>query len=1196
MKKIFASLLSVILLWLSLSDGCFVYAQTQTDNNSLETFALSLADMIRNHDKGYTNIADEFIDIDNDNVNADDITQRLPISYIKNSNDTATFFADGISVTVKNDSNVLTVNDLGTEYTVTAESEAEVTDGEVNVPVYELMDSLGYSVQTVDKKAFINNSFFTKRLIVKCSGKIDTYGATDYLSGYKDLHILQYPDIETTKAAYIKYAEDDRVVYVEPDEIRIMQETEGQKIEISGSLDDVKDKALSYVSEFIGFTDIKQQLKDRVLKDVLVAVIDSGVDTDHELLVDRLLPNNVNLSSTGEENSCEDDYGHGTHVAGIVANNTLKNVKIKPYKVLNNQGKGSSSLIAIAIDLAVADGANIINLSLSAEGESQTMADSINSAVENDVNVIAAAGNNHTDLSKKYYAPSCIESAVTVSAVTKYNKLSDYSNYNGPIDIAAPGDNIKSSSLNNTYKLMSGTSMAAPCVSAAFAVVRSVYDKSAAEVEKMIKEYAIKMPENEGENCFGEGIVYLKYILQALPRTADVVFDFEEGEFNNSFKLTLSCPEVGATILYVLNSDDETPNIGYINGKKYVEPLVISTTTKVSAVAIVKGKMFSKVISKTYSRSDKTDADYYDIDSSGMITGYFGIDTELNVPKEIQGITVRGVGTNAFRENSKIKSVNLPDTATRISMYAFYGCTALDSVTGSGITTVDSGAFQISTIRDFPFEQLTVIGAKAFSGCNRLENVNLTNVTNIETSAFESSDGIVELVGEKIRTIGKYAFRNTDMKKISLPILSVINESVFEDCSFLTEVNAEKVSTVGTKSFKNCISLNNIQLPKANIINKEAFANNAVASVELPQATKLSSNAFSGCSNLKSAFFPKVTQIESNVFLNCKNLWALSLPKLEILPSNAFSNCEKLTSVWLPSVKTVNSSAFNNSSIKFVQFDCVTAISDLPDNLEILVLPSSIMNISAQTPETDYKVYGFADTYAQSYAQEVTKEFVPVPALVFEQEPKFSVEEKYIQAYAVGFNCTYQWYKNSDLSNEGGVPIEGAVRPYYEPSRDDGAAAYYCVIVCDDGYCSQTVVTPYIENAPEYREADYTEYNMIISSLGEIDREIYTEESLKVLDNLVNQDISGLSLAEQENIENQISAIEEAKKSLKLAYTLNDVDNDGEITLIDARMALMACVGTVELNKLQFLSADIDSDGDISLADVRTILMQVINN
>jgi thermitase len=175
---------------------------------------------------------------------------------------------------------------------------------------------------------------------------------------------------------------------------------------------------------------------------VLVAVLDSGVDTDHDLLKDRIVDSGVNLSGTGIINSCEDDYGHGTHVAGIIASNTLNNVVIRPYKILNDMGNGSLSAISAAVDMAVADGADIINMSLTAKGESERLSEAVNNAVANNVNVVVAAGNNKADLDKVYYTPACIESAITVSATDKNDKLASFSNYDGTIDIAAPGTEI----------------------------------------------------------------------------------------------------------------------------------------------------------------------------------------------------------------------------------------------------------------------------------------------------------------------------------------------------------------------------------------------------------------------------------------------------------------------------------------------------------------------------------------------------------------------------------------------------------------------------------------------------------------------------------------------------------------------------------------------------------------------------------
>lgn len=1196
MKKLFSILLSTVLIVLSVADGLSAVALGENGNSELNKFAESLVNLTRNYDKNNSELSDEQLNTDNGLVESDNIIQNLPITYSQSSNDFAEFYSDDVKVTVFNNSNEIIVDDNGDEFTIIADENVVITDDGADVPAQEVMEPLGYHVQHFSDYVLVKNAFASKRIIVKSKTPVeDLFGAVECISGYKDLYIFQYEDSVVARKAYDYYSTVDGIDYVEPDIIRVMQTVESSEIQPRriGDTDffyEVRDKALSYVSEDIGFEDLKDTLAQRILNDVTVAVLDSGADTDHEFLVDRLVPSTVNLSTTGNKNSCEDDYGHGTHVAGIIADNTLSNVKIKPYKILNNEGNGSTSVIAVGIDLAVADGVDIINLSLSAEGENQMLTDSVNEATEKGVNVIVAAGNNRKDLSKTYIGPACIDSAVTVSSVTPTHELASYSNYNGPIDICAPGDNVKSSYLNNTYKLMSGTSMSTPLVAAGFALVRSVYDdKSATEVEDMVKKYAVKLIENEGENKFGAGLLYVKYILDVLPRTADVQFSVVGGKFNTSFQLTLSCPEEDATILYVLNDDGEI-EIGYHNGVKYTNPITISNTTKVSAVAIVKGKMFSSIKTCEYVRSSESEEDFYDIDSSGMITKYVGTKQDIVVPDSIRGITVMGVGVNAFKNDANIHSVILPKTATKISASAFYGCTNLETVSGEGITRVDANAFQISTIKNFPFSQLTRIATKAFSGCNNLENVDLSNVKTIESSAFENAQCLGDINLASAQSIAKFAFRSADLTSVSIPQITILNEGIFNGCKSLLSVTAEKCITVGKNCFKNCISLNSVDFPVASAICGESFYNTALNFVEFPKATTIQNNAFTGCSMLAGISLPLAERLDDYAFSGCSNLQLLYIPLVKTLSNYVFSNCGELKSLWLPSVTTINTKTFYNSSIEYLQFDSIENIVDLPTTLQGLILPTQTKKITASTPTSDFVVYGFDDTYAETYAANVNKEFKRLPAVFYEMKTIVNVEEKYISAYALGYNCTYQWYKNDTLSNENGVAIEGADKFYYAPSRDDHAVAYYCVITSTDGTNNSTVVTPFVENAFEYREADYTKYNELIDSLDDIDRSLYTPESLACLDELVNQDISGYSLAEQGLISKQIELIKTAVERLELLYSLGDINDDGKISIIDARIVLQAISNDTEFEGAKLLSADINKDGTISLIDARILL------
>lgn len=1172
LKHVLSLLISFLLLVTSLSAGIIAVAKTVPHETSLDHFASELTKLVRNYDRGNSNISDEYINSDNTAESAG-LSSKYPITYTE------------------------------------MPDESEIKDSA------EQIMNVQYAGQNISGAPYDlpSNAFVSKRLIVKSEKDIDYQGAIDVVSGYNDLYILQYESINAARAAYEYYLNLTDIEYVEPDYILEMQGeiTDEIKYESSDCFEDdeenykkgaaseyyyeIVDKVSSWNSEEIGFEDIKDELAQKYLEDVTVAVLDSGVDTDHEIFEGRLLENDVNLSGTGEENSCEDDFGHGTHVAGIIVDNTLSNVKIKPYKVLNNKGEGPISLIAVAVDMAVADGADIVNMSISSEGESRTMTDSVNEATDAGVNVVVAAGNDKADLSKEYYSPACIESAITVSATNKKDTLSSYSNYNGTIDIAAPGDSIKSSYLNNTYVLLDGTSMAAPQVSAGIAIIRSVYPQlTSAEVEEMLEKYAIKMEEkDETTNYYGAGLLYLKYILQSLPRTAEPVFSVEEGLFSNSFTLRLSCPEKGATILYVIRDiedDDKDFSIGYLNGEKYSTSITVSVDTKISAIAVVRGKMFSSIVTKEYIRTSGSEEDFYDIDSAGNITGYVGTEGDLVIPEAVQGKTVKGIGASAFKDNTKITSVVLPDTVTKIGNYAFSGCTNLESVAGNGITRVETSSFQNSTIENFPFEQLKYVGSYAFSGCNKLHNVKLTSATTIGSYAFENAREITELNSASITTMGTAAFRGTNLESIFLPNVTSLPANVFEKCSSLKSASIPNLENVGASSFRNCISLSSVDVPLITTVGTNAFQNVPFETVCFENLVNAGNYAFGGNTVLTKVILPDAESIGACCFEYCSNLQIVVVPKLTALNNSIFNGCEKLKSLWVPSVKTVAKNAFSGSSIEYVQFDVAENVASLPDTLIGVVFPSSLVTVTGDTPKSDYTVYGYAGTYAEQYASYKDKAFSTVPAISCDMPESVNPEEEYIVAYALGFACTYQWYKNDTLSNENGTPIEDAVNFWYKPTRADNAVCYYCIIESNDGINRSKVVTSPIENAPEYREADYTAYDALIEDVGLIDRELYTDESLSVLDELLAQDISGYSLAEQDLITVQMEAIKNAISSLAFDYTLGDINDDDKISLLDVRLALKAVSGTEELDKLQNLSADMNEDGKISLIDVRAIL------
>jgi len=224
------------------------------------------------------------------------------------------------------------------------------------------------------------------------------------------------------------------------------------------------------------------------VSDVTVAIIDTGVDLDHPDL-------NVILNETfvaGAPNG-DDDNGHGTHVSGIVAakDNSEGVVGVAPganlvaLKVLDHNGRGTTPDIirAIAWVTAHSESIDVVNMSLGG-GNSQAMNDAIDKAVDSGVTFVVAAGNDHRDAITS--SPANSPDVITVSAIADSDgkcgasgpattrgpddSFATYSNYGRVVDIAAPGTNINSTSPNGQYRVLTGTSMAAPHVAGAAAL------------------------------------------------------------------------------------------------------------------------------------------------------------------------------------------------------------------------------------------------------------------------------------------------------------------------------------------------------------------------------------------------------------------------------------------------------------------------------------------------------------------------------------------------------------------------------------------------------------------------------------------------------------------------------------------------------------------------------------------------------
>lgn len=238
-----------------------------------------------------------------------------------------------------------------------------------------------------------------------------------------------------------------------------------------------------------------------------IAVVDSGADLNHPDLASKIIKGKDFVDG---DNDPEDEHGHGTHVAGIagaVTNNSqgIAGVswgsKILVVRVFGSSGTGTAAGIASGIKHAADRGARIINISGGGTGGQTVKCSAVSYAVTKKSMMIAAAGNNGN--STQFYPAACA-GAIAVGNTTLSDSRASTSNFGSWVDLAAPGTNILSTvpvggtctHCNSTgYKQLSGTSMAAPMVAGAAAVVMSrqpVLTNS--EVETRLKRTAVKLP------------------------------------------------------------------------------------------------------------------------------------------------------------------------------------------------------------------------------------------------------------------------------------------------------------------------------------------------------------------------------------------------------------------------------------------------------------------------------------------------------------------------------------------------------------------------------------------------------------------------------------------------------------------------------------------------------------------------------
>ncbi|MBL7544658.1 MAG: S8 family serine peptidase [Bdellovibrionaceae bacterium] len=261
-------------------------------------------------------------------------------------------------------------------------------------------------------------------------------------------------------------------------------------------------------------------------KNIIVGIVDSYVDVTHSKLKDQILINTKEIPNNGkddDENGYIDDYSsanftnvtnytiqnvHGTHVAGIVAadhSGMMKGIapeaKIVAAPFISNDGSGSLGDAINAMNYVVSRGAKVINASWGGSVCVATLRDAFQEISKKGVLIVVAAGNESRDLdfNPTYPAAFNISGQITVGASNYNDYMTSFSNSSfNLVHLAAPGDDILSTTPNEKYEYLKGTSMAAPFVTGAAAALWSAFpDMTSLQIKEALVKSVDVIPNHE---------------------------------------------------------------------------------------------------------------------------------------------------------------------------------------------------------------------------------------------------------------------------------------------------------------------------------------------------------------------------------------------------------------------------------------------------------------------------------------------------------------------------------------------------------------------------------------------------------------------------------------------------------------------------------------------------------------------------
>lgn len=565
------------------------------------------------------------------------------------------------------------IADLARKYDSEKEFVAPEEDETAQIQAFSARNSEEVTDST--ETEYTLQDFQTARLIVRANSKFNKCGALEDVSGFEDFHILQYESPEAAMSAYNQLQNEKNVIEVDLDLVCTYADSTPDNPELilkdeflnDWSRDRTQSKRLQ---EYLAETDIH-------MNEIIVGVVDTGIDYNHEIFEGRVERTYFNASSSGNANDEMDSETiyHGTTVSSIVINNSPKNVKVAVYKVSDSNDDLTVTTICAGLLKAIEKQSDIINVSLTSPNESLIQECVLKAYAEN-IPVFAPVG-NHGMLDMALY-PANISECIAVSATDFNNTTTFMNDLTLNSDISAPGEHIAVAIPGNRYARFSGTSYSSPYAATLGALLKSVTPEiTVDEIDARLKGTSLDVKRySETKSLQGaymdnyhslyDGIGMIQFAnALGLEKIIAPELNLENKVYVGEQICTITCPNEKATVLYT--TDGIYPTLE--NANIYTEPFEITQRTRIRTVAYyADGGYYSDEVEAT-PRIQYTDSDeHFVISNDGIIQRYKGNVSDLFVPEAINGITVTGFVKGAF---NTVIGLTLPEAVTEIPVSAF---------------------------------------------------------------------------------------------------------------------------------------------------------------------------------------------------------------------------------------------------------------------------------------------------------------------------------------------------------------------------------------------------------------------------------------------------------------------------------------------------------------------------------------------